>query len=138
MAYPHHGWISKSEVILWFVKGDRPVLAERRPFQHDCYVVNRVGKEGVEGHPTVKPLAVVSDLASRCPGGGVILDPFAGSGTTLRAAMDLGRRAIGIEIDEGFCGLAMGRLAQGVLPLKERPKGLSEGLDPSAGSRPDS
>lgn len=59
-----------------------------------------IGKERW-GHPTPKPLALMLDLVSRLDG--VILDPFAGSGTTLAASKQLGRTAIGIEINEAYC-----------------------------------
>jgi len=69
-------------------------------------------------HPTVKPIGLLSWLVSKSSNDGeLILDPFMGSGTTLRAAKDLGRRAIGIEIEERYCEIAVRRLQQAVLPL---------------------
>lgn len=65
----------------------------------------------------MKPLAVISDFVSRCPVGGLILDPFCGSGTTLEAARNHTRRAIGIEISPEYCTIAVKRLRQEVLPF---------------------
>jgi site-specific DNA-methyltransferase (adenine-specific) len=69
------------------------------------------------GHPTQKPEDLMKELIELRKGVSTILDPFMGSGTTLRAAKDLGRRAIGIEIEEKYCEIAVKRLAQEVLPL---------------------
>lgn len=68
-------------------------------------------------HPTQKPLRVISWAMSQFPGDSV-LDPFMGSGTTLVAAKNLGRKAIGIEIEEKYCEIAVKRLRQEVLPLE--------------------
>ena len=68
------------------------------------------------GHPTTKPLPMVADWVRLFTDpGNVILDPFAGSGTTLRAAKDERRKAIGVELEERYCEIAARRLAQDVL-----------------------
>lgn len=68
-------------------------------------------------HPTEKPINLMKWCISFAPDEGVIVDPFMGSGTTLRAAKDLGRKAIGIEIEERYVEIAIKRLQQEVLPL---------------------
>ena len=98
----------------------------KRPHKRTIYRVKFAGIFGMEKqdvstrvHPTQKPLAlmarIITELAKSPPG--AILDPFMGSGTTLRAAKDLGRKAIGIEIEERYCEIAVKRLRQEVLPI---------------------
>lgn len=65
----------------------------------------------VDGHPCAFPESLPT-TAIAATDAKVILDPFAGSGTTLRAANDLGRRAIGIELDESYCELIARRMDQ--------------------------
>jgi site-specific DNA-methyltransferase (adenine-specific) len=66
-------------------------------------------------HPTQKPLGLMLWCLSFFPDAETVLDPFMGSGTTLRACKDLGKRCIGIEKEERYCAIAANRLAQGVL-----------------------
>jgi site-specific DNA-methyltransferase (adenine-specific) len=67
-------------------------------------------------HPTQKPLAVMSWAIGLCPERPTsVLDPFMGSGTTLRACKNLGIRAVGIEREERYCKIAVDRLRQATL-----------------------
>ena len=68
------------------------------------------------GHPTPRKLQHLKWLVKWYAGPGTVLDPFCGSGTTLVAAKELGRKAIGIEIEERYCEIAARRLSQEILP----------------------
>ena len=72
-------------------------------------------------HPNQKPLAVMQWLVDKTQPGDCILDPFCGSGTTLVAARDMGRRCIGVEVSEAFCAVAVQRLSQQVFAFGESP-----------------
>ena len=86
---------------------------------HDTFsTAIKTNQHYVGDHPCPKDLHSWSRiLAMASEVGQTILDPFMGSGTTLRAAKDLGRKAIGIEIEERYCEIAARRLSQMVLPL---------------------
>jgi DNA modification methylase len=68
-------------------------------------------------HPNEKPVSLLRYLISKT-NAETIYDPFGGSGTTMRACMDLGRRGVMIEIEERYCEIAANRLSQQVLPLE--------------------
>jgi DNA modification methylase len=93
----------------------------KRRLYHDLKILPTVANlaKGETGdHPCPKPLRLMTWLLAECSDpGDLVVDPFAGSGTTLRAAKDLGRRAIGVELEERYCEIAANRLAQGVLAL---------------------
>ena len=110
-ARPMSGRFShQAEFILWGSKGaigwdyDKPcgrgVLRYPAPKTH---------------HQAEKPVGLISSMMELTADGGLILDPFVGSGTTLVAARQQGRRAIGIEVSEKNCEIAAKRLSQGVL-----------------------
>lgn len=82
----------------------------------DLIIANRVNPISLK-HPNEKPIHALTPLID-CHVGETVLDPFMGSGTTLRAAKDLGRKAIGIEIEEKYCEIASKRLSQEVFDFK--------------------
>lgn len=105
--------------IAW-MKGGHGVYAFRRSFPPPARIA-----EGVDGktaaHPTQKPLALMEWCIDKAgvPIGGVVFDPYMGSGTTLIAARNSGRMAVGCDVLEANCEIAAKRLAQEVLPLEQ-------------------
>jgi DNA modification methylase len=80
------------------------------------YVIFPTGKEKGNEHPAPMPLELAEYLV-RLSGGKCVLDPFAGSGTTLLAARNLGRTAIGVELSSEYAEMCSSRLSQQTLPI---------------------
>jgi len=72
-------------------------------------------------HPHQKPISLMKHLALRAPKG-VVLDPYMGSGSTLRAMKDMGRKSIGVELEEHYCEVAVERLSQEMIQFPAAPQ----------------
>jgi site-specific DNA-methyltransferase (adenine-specific) len=96
-----------------------PLLVYGKPKglqMHDYLSIPNTERMGANGHPCAKPEKWAAWLIDRATKpGDTVIDPFMGSGTTLRAAKDLGRKAIGIDLSERYCEIAARRMGQGVL-----------------------
>lgn len=102
---PSSAW----EAIAYFYKAGR-ISKWNGGGKHGNYIGNIAQPNG---HPTAKPIGLINNFLELFTNpNDLILDPFAGSGTTLEAARNLGRRAIGFEIDERYCELTAKRLQQ--------------------------
>ena len=104
-------WGNSDEEIYVFGKGYKGV---RGP---NVLVCNKPPVSNREAHPTPKPISLMEMLIEKCPPG-VIADPFAGSGATLEAARNLGRKSIGVELEEKYCEIIAKRLDQQVIDFE--------------------
>lgn len=106
---PHKGYFRhQCEYIVWGTKAKCPKATHSGPYP-GCY--RFPVKQSDKFHLTGKPTSLMEKLVSVVPEGGIILDPFAGSGTTLVAAKNTGRQYIGIEKDIANYNVALSRLA---------------------------
>ena len=102
-----------------FYYGKDPYLATGQGHRPDSFSTLKTAGPDAE-HPCPKSLKTMHWLVTKASlPGEVVLDPFAGSGTTLLAAKNLGRRAVGIEIEERYCEIAARRLGQEVMDFGE-------------------
>lgn len=111
-SYPWRGWLLKSEAILATSVGSAK-WHDHHPYAHDCYMLSEVSGEidsSIGWHGSVKPVAVVADIAQRiCPPGALIYEPFSGSGTTIIAAEQTGRRCYAMELSPQYVDVAVRR-----------------------------
>lgn len=121
----NYGW---DPVALYYKDGADPLRPKNPPRNLDYHIaktssiVSRPDRPERE-HPFPRPLDAVAHIVENfCLNGGLILDPFVGSGTTLLAAKELGCRAVGIEIEERYCEIAVRRLAQDTLFSRQSTK----------------
>jgi DNA modification methylase len=109
------GWMQTTDPCCIFVKGiNKPFDpgVKNRKVKHDCYVKDKPESENT-GHPAQKPLEMVKDIVSWCSNeGDIVLDPYCGSGTTLKACQQLNRNCIGFESNPQYDKMISKRLKQ--------------------------
>lgn len=112
---PTNSWM------IWHKKNDGLSFSEAEMawtnYSPQIRVYSKFAADRKKLHPTEKPIELINWCITYSKTKGTVLDPFMGSGTTLRAAKDLGRKTIGIEIEEKYCEIAVKRLQQEVFPF---------------------
>ncbi len=110
-------YVRSTEWAVWQVNGPGGWVFNAGGYRPDCYD-GPIVPAAERVHPTQKPVWLMRAIvAVHTAPEDVVLDPYAGSGSTLLACRDLGRRVIGVEADERYCEVIASRLSQGVLPL---------------------
>lgn len=113
MNFSESHFLPKSEWIMIWAKPEWRLIDRKTSGIGDVW---RIAPETASVHPAPFPIHLPS-TAIAATGADMVLDPFMGSGTTLRAAKNFGRKAIGIELEERYCEIAANRMAQEVLPI---------------------
>jgi site-specific DNA-methyltransferase (adenine-specific) len=108
-----YSWRHQHEIVLFGEMSEAPNV----PTGDGDVLKCRAVPIGERLHLAQKPVELLKRLIAKSTG--VVLDPFCGSGSTLLAAAQHGREAIGIEIEERYCEIAANRLSKHVLPLQE-------------------
>jgi site-specific DNA-methyltransferase (adenine-specific) len=118
---PRRGWLVWDKVVRRFSSGHCELAwtTLNQPVRAFNFATGRLAN--VKQHPTEKPVMLMIWCLSFLDESSTVADPFAGSGSTLVAAKQQGRTAIGVEIEERYCEIAARRLAQGVLDLEAAP-----------------
>lgn len=111
-----------SDAEIAWMKGGHGVYCHRKQFPPPARMAELPGAEAgrrMTAHPTQKPVSLMAWCLrmAKVPEGGLVLDPYMGSGTTLYAAKQSGFRAVGIELEERYCEMAARRCDQDVLAL---------------------
>lgn len=110
---PHKGFVRhQAEYVVWGTKGRVPKRLDAGPFPG---VYNYTVKKSDKHHLTGKPTPLLRDLVKLAPAGGLVLDTFAGSCTTARAAKLEGRRSINFELSSEYCEIGA-RLLKETVP----------------------
>ncbi len=112
---------AQAEYIVWGTNGPRDMQVQEDSVYGNGIISIPTPPTSEREHATQKPVELISRVAEvASPTGGLVLDPFAGSGTTGVACVKTGRRFIGIEIDEKYCEIAAKRIQKAEREQAER------------------
>lgn len=126
-------WTNSCEYVVWGTAGPREMVGDNSPGFFQCSPPSN------REHITQKPVAILREMIRIVPPGGLVFDPFCGSGSTLVAAREIGRESIGIEMDEHQCVVAARRVRETIAAprLFDEAAMKQDGLFDGSGADPD-